>query len=328
MAGSTRTASTGTGRSWTIGAQFIGAAAVWGSSFLFIKVAVGGLSPAQVVLGRLAGGAIVLALIMVITRRPWPRGLRVWGHLVAIGTLMCVAPFLLFSWAAQYLPSSLSSIYNATTPLTTMLVALAVLPDERLSRIKTLAIFVAGGGIVLVAAPWTIAADTSGSTFILAQVSCLVATTCYGFGFTYTRRFVRDHDYDSTTVAASQIGAAAIVMLMLTPIIGTEPIHLTPAIIASVVVLGGVGTGVAYIWYTNVINAWGATLASTVTYLTPIGGVILGVLVLGENVQWNEILGGSIVILAILISQGRIRPPRRPITIQKRRRPDPVTVTS
>ncbi|WP_427133565.1 DMT family transporter [Pseudarthrobacter sp. S9] len=294
-----------------LGAQYLGAAAVWGASFLFIKVAVGGLSPAQVVLGRLFFGALILAIIMLVTRRRWPRGLRVWGHLTAIGALMCVVPFLLFSWAAQYLPAGLSSIYNATTPIATMLVALAILPDERLTKIKTAGLFVAAGGVILVAAPWDALTDTANGTFVWAQVACLGGTTCYGLGFSYTRRFLRGHDYDAITVSASQIGAGAIIILLLTPFIGTGPVTLNPGIVGSILILGGVGTGIAYIWYTNVINAWGSTMASTVTYLTPIGGVILGVMVLGETIRWNQIAGGTVVIIAILIGQGRLRPPQR-----------------
>lgn len=294
--------------SLSVGAQYIAAAAVWGSSFLFIKIAVQGISPAQVVLGRLVGGAVLLALIMVLTRRRWPRGARTWLHLFAIGILMCVAPFLMFSWAAQYLPSGLSSIFNATTPIATMLIALAVLPEERLTRIKTMAMLTAAGGVVLVLGPWRFLADLEDAN-LLAQLACLGATTCYGLGFTYTRKFFRAHDYDSTTIAASQIGAGALVIIVLTPFIGRDPVNLSISIVVSVILLGAVGTGLAYIWYTNVINAWGATVASTVTYLTPIGGVILGVLVLHERIQWNELVGGTIVILAVLISQGRLKLP-------------------
>ncbi|WP_459300141.1 DMT family transporter [Arthrobacter sp. TMN-49] len=290
-----------------LGTQYLGAAVVWGASFLFIKVAVGGLSPAQVVLGRLLFGAIVLAAIMVTTRRRWPRGIRVWAHLTAIGAIMCVIPFLLFSWAAQYLPAGLSSIFNATTPIATMVVALAILPDERLTRIKTAGIFLAAAGVVLIAAPWNAVADTAHPMFIWAQLACLGGTACYGLGFSYTRRFLRGYNYDAITVSASQIGAGAIIMLALTPFIGTGPVALTPAIVSSVVILGGVGTGIAYIWYTNVINAWGATIASTVTYLTPISGVLLGVLVLGETVHVNQVVGGAVVVFGILVGQGRFR---------------------
>lgn len=298
----------GQGRGIALGAQYLGAAAVWGASFMFIKVAVGGLSPAQVVLGRLGFGALTLAVIMLITRRAWPRGLRVWLHLTAIGAVMCVAPFLLFSWAAQSLPSALSSIFNATTPIATMLVALAVLPDERLTKVKTAAFLVAGAGVILVADPWSeIVSGATSETNLLAQLACLGGTACYGLGFAYTRRFLRGYDYDATTVSASQIGAGAVIILLLTPFIDTPTPTLSLSVVASIVLLGGVGTGLAYIWYTNVINAWGATIASTVTYLTPIGGVLLGVAVLDETIEWNEVVGGGVVILGVLISQGRLR---------------------
>ncbi|WP_166784123.1 DMT family transporter [Cryobacterium suzukii] len=296
-------------RGVALGAQFLGAAAVWGASFLFIKIAVDGLSTAQVVLGRLFFGAVVLAMIMLVTRRRWPRGIRVWSHLTAIGAIMCVAPFLLFSWAAQYLPSGLSSIYNATTPIATMLVALAILPDERLTKVKVAGMFVAAGGVIVVAAPWDTIADTANGMFFWAQLACVGGTTCYGLGFTYTRRFLRKYDYDAITVSASQIGAGAAIILLLTPFIGMSRVSLTPGIVVSVVVLGGVGTGIAYVWYTNVINAWGATSASTVTYLTPITGIILGTLILGEAIVWNQIVGGIVIIIAILVGQGRLRPP-------------------
>jgi drug/metabolite transporter (DMT)-like permease len=292
-----------------IGAQYVGAAAVWGASFLFIKIAIEGLSPAQVVLGRLLGGALLLVLIMTITRRRWPTGLATWLHLFMLGILLCVAPFLLFSWAAQYLPSGVSSIFNATTPIATMIIALAVLPEERLTKLKTLAMLVAAGGIVIVLGPWRLLTDLQNAD-LLAQMACVGATACYGLGFTYTRRFFRSTTYDSTTVAAGQIVAGAVVMIVLTPFIGRDPVDLSPAIIISIILLGAIGTGIAYIWYNNVINAWGATAASTVTYLTPITGVVLGVIILGERITWNEIIGGIIVILAVLTSHGRIEPPR------------------
>lgn len=292
----------------SVGVQYLGAALVWGASFLFIKIAIEGLSPAQVVLGRLLGGAVLLALIMTITRRRWPTGVSTWLHLGALGILLCVAPFLLFSWAAQFLPSGLSSIYNATTPIATMIIALAVLPEERLTRLKTLALFAAAAGIVVVLGPWRLLADLQGAN-LPAQLACLGATACYGLGFTYTRRFFRAGTYDSTTVAAGQIGAGAAVIALLTPFIGQGPVDLTPAVVTSILLLGMVGTGVAYIWYNNVISAWGATAASTVTYLTPLTGVILGVVILGEHITWNEIVGGVVVVLAVLVSHGRIKLP-------------------
>lgn len=305
------------GGAW-VPVQFAALAMVWGASFLFIRVALDGLSPVQVVFGRLACGALVLAAIMAASGRRWPRGLRVWAHLAVIAVLLCVAPFLLFAWAGQHIDSGLSSIYNATTPLTTLLVSLAVLPDERLTRARTAGVVIAALGIVIVASPWLMFAQQkadAGTTSLFAQAACLGATACYGLGFVYSRRFLRGYGYDATTIAASQIGVAAIITAAVMPIVGMAPVELTAPVLTSILVLGGVGTGVAYIWNTRVIQVWGATLASTVTYLTPLVGVTLGILVLGERLRWNEPVGAALVLLGIIISQGLIgrlvRPTRR-----------------
>ncbi len=308
---------------WKLGAQYLGAAAAWSASFLFIKVAVTGMGPGQLVVGRLTAGAVTLAAIMLVTRRRWPRGLEVWLHLTGIGAVMCVFPFLLFSWAAERLPSSLSSIYNGTTPIMTMLVALAFLPEERLTRAKLSAFLVAAAGVVLVAAPWN-AMDSSHGDLLLAGLACLGGTVCYGFGFVLTRRFQRTSPYDALTVTASQIGAGALLSIALSPVIASGPLSITPAVAASTIVLGAIGTGIAYVWYANVINAWGATIASTVTYLTPLGGVLLGTVFLAETVTVREIAGGLVVVLAVLVSQGRLRVPSRNSAPTDRRttRPD------
>lgn len=293
----------------SVGAQYVGSAVVYGASFLLIKVAIEGLSPTQVVLGRLMGGGVVLAIIMTATRRRWPSGWVTWLHLFALGIISFVVPFLLFSWAAQFLPSSLSSIFNATTPIATMVVALALLPEERLTKLKFLAMVGAVFGIIIVLGPWRLLEDFEGADY-MAQLACLGAAFCYGIGFNYTRRFFKAHTYDATTVTAGQICAAALIIVALTPIIGRESISLTPSVIISILLLGAIGTGVAYIWYNNVINAWGATAASTVAYLTPITGVFLGVIILGEVVTWNELVGGAIVILAVVLSHGHLKVPR------------------
>lgn len=291
-----------------IGIQFVALAVVWGSSFLFIKLALDGLSPAQVAFGRLAFGAVTLALLMVITRRRWPTGVRTWAHLGVIGVLLCVVPFLLFSWAGQYIPSGLSSIYNATTPVATLLVSLALLPSERLTRPRVIGLLLAGVGVVVVAAPWRyLGSDAWSGHGLIAQAACLAATLSYGFAFAYTRRFLSTATMDPTAVAASQIGIAAVILGATMPWIGMDAVDLSPTVLISMIVLGAVGTGLAYVWNTRIIQSWGATIASSVTYLTPVVGVLLGVLVLRETLHWHEPAGAVLVLLGVVVSQGRTR---------------------
>ncbi|WP_269048092.1 EamA family transporter [Paenarthrobacter sp. Z7-10] len=114
-------------------------------------------------------------------------------------------------------------------------------------------------------------------------------------------------------LATVQVGLGAAIMLALTPFTPSAAINLTWPVIGSVAALGMFGTGLAYVWNTNVVAAWGATNASAVTYLTPVVGVALGVVVLGETVSWNEPLGAFIVIIGIAAEQGRF-PALRPTT--------------
>ncbi len=284
-------------------------AVVWGASFLFIRVGLEGLNPLQVAAIRVILGALTLAAVMVVTGRSWPREGRWLGHLAVLGVLLCVVPFLLYSWAGQYIPSALSSVYNGTTPIMTMLVSLAALPSERLTRSRFAALLLGALGVILIAAPWTAASGGVGPHFWTAQLACLGATACYGMGYVYTRRFLSASPFDATTAAATQVGMAAAVMVVISLVFRHEafaPVSLTPAVVGSLVVLGAAGTGFSYIWNMRVIQDWGATRASMVTYLTPVVGVVLGAVVLDESVRWHEPVGAVVVLVAVMISQGGV----------------------
>lgn len=284
-------------------AQFLAAALVWGSSFLFMKVALDGLSPAQVASGRLWLGALTLVGVMLVLRRPWPRGRRTWGHLTVLGVLLCVIPFQLFAWAGQHLASGLSSILNATTPLMTSVAVAALLPAERLTSRQRLGLIVGGLGVVVVIGPWTYLGDGGLAAPLPAVLACLGATACYGLGMTYLRRFVSPLGLSAEAVASGQIAVAAVVMLLAAPVVATGPVLLTWPIVLSMVALGALGTGLAYVWNTRVVVAWGAQRASTVTYLTPVVGVLLGIVVLGERLHWYEPVGGLLVVLGVVVAQ-------------------------
>ncbi|WP_346029415.1 DMT family transporter [Dermacoccus barathri] len=126
-------------------------------------------------------------------------------------------PFLLFAWAERHISSSLASVYNATTPLMTMAVAMLVLPSEPRTCDKTLGLMLGFVGVILVLAPW----NGLGHSGLAGQLACLGATACYGMGFTYLRRFVTPLALPSVSVAAVQVSLAAVVMLALTPIAAT-----------------------------------------------------------------------------------------------------------
>lgn len=287
--------------------QFVLLASAWGASFLFIKIGLEGLSPTQVVLGRMVTGAAALLLMTAVTRQRLPRDAAVWGHLTVVAVLLCVAPFLLFAWAELRLSSGLASIYNATTPLMTMVVALVALPGERPDRTKSTGLLVGFAGVVVVLAPWRGLAGGSGA----AQAACLLATLCYGLAFVYLRRFISPRALPPLAVATVQVSLGAMIMLLAAPFAATSPVVLSWPVVLSVLALGVAGSGLAYVWNTNIVAHWGATDASTVTYLTPVVGVALGITVLGESITWSEPVGALFVVVGIALGQGRMRT-RRP----------------
>nr|WP_232528390.1 DMT family transporter [Microbacterium sp. MAH-37] len=273
-----------------------------------MKVALGGISPAQVAWSRLLLGALALGLFVVLRRDRLPRDRRIWMHLTVVAVTFCVVPFLIFAWAQQYVSSGLTSIYNATTPIMTAIMAWAVMRVERLKPGQIAGILIGILGVMVIIAPWS---GLDASQSIGAQLAILGATACYGFSFAYMRRFLSDSGVSALVFSFLNIGLAAAIMLLLTPVLVLTPVHLDAAIVVAVVLLGFLGTGLAYVWNQNVLRAWGPTRASTVTYITPVVGVTLGVLVLHEQVSWNEPLGALIVFAGILLAQDRLRLRRR-----------------
>ncbi|EXJ51852.1 DMT family transporter [Microbacterium sp. MRS-1] len=295
-----------------IAVQFVLMGIIWGSSFLFMKVALGGISPAQVAWGRLVLGAATLGVFVLIRRDRLPglgrEDARVWGHMTVLAVSFCVVPFLLFSWAEQHVSSGLGSIYNATTPIMTAIMAALVFRVERLKPVQIAGIALGIGGVVVIIAPWT-GLDLTQS--LLAQLALLGATACYGFSLAYMRRFLANSGMSPLAFSFVNIGIAAVIMTVVAPAVALTPVRLDPWIVVSMVLLGCLGTGVAYIWNQNTLRAWGPTAASTVTYITPVVGVALGVLVLGERIGWHEPVGAGVVFLGILLAQNRLRMPQR-----------------
>jgi len=276
-------------------------ALVWGSSFLLIKIGVEGLTPLQVVLARLVFGALALAAVSVVLRIPLPRAPIAWLHLSVLSVVLCVVPFTLFAWAEEHIPSGLASIYNATTPLMTMLVALVALPGERPDRRRLTGLALGFAGVLIVLAPWR---GLEGDLDVVAQLACLGAAACYGIALVHLRRFVAPLGLHSVQIATVQVSVAAVLAAAVTLAVPAAPPRLEPGVIVAMAALGVLGTGLAYVWNTDVVAGLGPTAASTVTYLTPIVGVALGVAVLGESVGWYQPVGAAVVLLGVAVGQG------------------------
>jgi drug/metabolite transporter (DMT)-like permease len=307
--------------------------AIWGSSFLFIKVADEVLAPVQVALGRVVFGLFAVGVILLVRRERLPSGVHTWGHLAVAAVLLNVAPFTLFAYGETHVSSVLAGIFNAATPLFVVPVAVLMLRDERLTTVRMIGIGAGFAGVVTVFGIWR----GIGSAGLEGDLLCLSAAACYGVGFPYARRFLSARA-DPLPLAAGQLLCGTIELAIVAPLISGVPGTIPFRVMGAVVVLGVFGTGIAYVLNFSLIRAAGATVASTVTYVVPVVSTLAGVLLLREPLTWNEPVGAAIILLAALAAQGRLaatRPirsssPPRPHSKSQRRSVavDPTATTS
>lgn len=281
----------------------LGALAVlWGSGFLLIKIALEGMSPIQIVLGRLLAAAVVMLVVVAYRREALPRQLTPWAHLTVMAVITNIAPYFLFAWAEQHINSGLAGVLNATTPLFTLLFAVST-HTERLTVPRVIGLAVGFLGVVVLAAPWH---DGRVGSSLLGVGAALLASAFYAASYVYARRFLSARQLSPLVLSTGQMVAGAVLLGILAPGVALQPMALTTSVVVSVVVLGVFGTGVAYVLNYRLIADEGATAASTVTYLLPIVAVLLGLAVLAEPVGWNLAVGALIVLVGVALSEGRL----------------------
>lgn len=269
----------------------------WGSSFLWIKIALNGLSPVQITLGRLGLGAAFLLVLCAVTRLRLPSAPAVWGHLLVVSLVANALPFALFGYGELTVDSGLAGVLNATVPLWTLLLALLTRQERWPSAARLLGLGLGFGGTLLILAPWQ-----AGGTLIGA-LACAGAAICYGVSLVYTARFVVNRGLPPAGVAAVQITLATGWTLLATPFLGLQPVRLDPLIVLSIAVLGLVGSGYAFVLVNRLVADEGPTSASTVTYLLPVIAVLLGAVTLGEQLPLRVLAGMVIVLIGVMLSQ-------------------------
>jgi drug/metabolite transporter (DMT)-like permease len=287
--------------------QFVLLSAIWGASFLFIKEALPDLAANDVAFVRLAIGAIVLWIALGLRREAPPRGWKTWGHLFVVGAIGNAIPFSLLAFAVTHISSVLTGIWNATTPLMTMVVAMAVLPDERPTPRRLAGLLGGFFGVVVVLGPWR----HLGGGELAGQLMVFGAATCYGIAFPYTRRYLAGRPESGISLSTGQLSCAALQCGVFTIWVGASPTGLSATAALSLLALGALGTGLAYILNYALLRQASATTASTVTYLVPLWATLLGVLVLSEPLTWNEPVGALIVLGSVAASQGLLGAARR-----------------
>jgi drug/metabolite transporter (DMT)-like permease len=286
-------------RSTTVRLAFL--AAIWGSSFLWIKLALRGLSPVEVTFGRLALGAAVLFAIVAVRGYQVPRSPRLWAHIVVAAVFANAVPYLLFALGEQKVSSSTAGILNATTPLWTVVIALATRHERKVSLLRAAGLAIGFGGAVLVFAPWQ---DQSG-TISTGAIECLAAAISYGVSYVYMDKFIARRGVSPVVLSACQLLAAAVILAVVLGVVGTPTPRLSLTVAGSIAILGLLGTGIAYLLNYQIITSDGATAASSVTYLLPVVAVILGVAVLGESVTALMAAGIVLILAGVAVMRKR-----------------------
>lgn len=276
---------------------------MWGCSFIFIKLGLEFLTPVGVAFGRTLLGALALLIISLIRKIALPKDRKVWAHLWVVSMLLNVVPGVLFAVAETKVTSILAGIINAVTPLMTLLVMMTLFREEKPRKFQVTGLLIGFAGVLTVLGAWR----GLGANPIPSILALLAAVTCYGFSFPYSRKYVLPHKLRPEALATTQVSLAAVTLLPFFLIDGVARYQFRIGPVAAMLALGILGTGYAYIWNFQILAAAGSAIASSVTYVTPVVAVIVGVLFLSEPVTWNEPVGGVIVLLGAAISQGRIK---------------------
>ncbi|HUQ59644.1 DMT family transporter [Lentzea sp.] len=274
-------------------------ALLWGSSFLWMKLALGSLAPLQISLVRTFFGALVLFVVLALAKMTLPRDRRIWGHMTFVALFGSAIPFTLFAFGGQTVDSGVSGVLNSTTPLFALAIGL-LLGTERISNLARMAGLALGfGGVLLIFAPW----QAANSIASWGAVLCLIGAASYAIGYSYAGRYLVNTGATSTQLAALQLTTAMGMLVLALPFGGLQPLHLHWIGIIAVTVLGVFGTGAAFILNYRVIADEGATTATTVGYLLPVVSVLLGAIFLGEQLNARVVVGMLVVLVGVALTR-------------------------
>jgi drug/metabolite transporter (DMT)-like permease len=266
--------------------------AIWGASFLFMRVSARDFGPVPLVEVRLALGALALLPFLWRARESFPA--KLWPKLALIGVINSAVPFILFAWAAERAPAGVGAIANAMTVLFTALVGFLFF-GEKIGFKRAVALFAGFGGVVVLAS-----GKIAGMSVGWAAVAGATASLLYGIGINLVRRHLTG--LPPAAVASATLGMSALLTLPFA--LMTWPSQPIPTLSwFSAAALGLVCTGLAFVMYYRLIARIGASPASTVTYLIPVFGVGWAWLLLGEPVTWSMALAGVIILGSVALSQ-------------------------
>jgi drug/metabolite transporter (DMT)-like permease len=301
--------------------SFVALSLIWGSSFLFIKIGLDeGLPPFVLVSYRLWSAALFLLVVIRLTGGSLPRSRQAWGRLVVLGIINVAIPFSLITWGEQFTSSAIAAIGNALVPLFAIVIASLVLHDEPITLNRLVGLVIGFIGAVLLASP-SFGSGSGGSSQLVGELAVAVASLSYAAAAVFARHQITGRPIINDPVrgprtptpveiALPQVVIAGVITSTLAIVVELgmpTRVFAPPTLPAwfAVLWLGLLGSGVAYLLLFRIIKAWGATRATMVTYLMPIVGITLGLIVLHEELHPVEIVGTVLIISGLLLANSK-----------------------
>ncbi len=289
-----------TGMEWAL---LIALSMLWGGSFFFVGVAVTDFPPFTIVALRVTMASLALLAVMAIMNIELPRRGRIWAALFVMGFLNNVVPFSLIVWGQTHIASGVASILNATTPLFTVLVAHFLTADEKMTVGRILGVFLGLAGVAVMVGT---AVVQSLGTDVLAQVAILGAALSYAFAGVFGRCF-KAMGVAPLATAAGQVTASSILLLPVMLIVDKPWTFAAPSgeAVGALLGLAGLSTALAYVLYFRILATAGATNLLLVTLLIPVSAILLGIVFLGEVLEWKHIVGLTLIGIGLGAIDGR-----------------------
>ena len=279
---------------WT---AFIFLGGIWSASFLWIKLALDEIGPFTLVAFRVLFGVLFAGGVVILQRKSWPRDWAGWFPFLLLGVTSVAIPFFLITWGELSIDSAVASILNATVPLFTIVIAHLFLHDDKMTVQRVIGLFVGFiGVVVLLSEDLTAGAQSS----ILGQAAVILASIFYAASSVYARR--KTQSAPGLVRGAAPLVSATLIMWLVAPVL-ESPLEVPqlPLTWTAILWLGILGSGLALILWYYLLHEIGPTRTGMVTYIFPLGGVVLGVIFLNEHLSWQLAAGALLIISSIVV---------------------------
>ena len=274
---------------------------LWGGSFFFVGVAVKEMPPLTIVLCRVALASIILLAVVHLKGDKMPLSKGLWGGFVIMGALNNMIPFSLIVWGQTHIEGGLASILNGTTPIFSVVLAHFLTRDERLTANRMTGVLIGWIGVTVLIGFETLRGF---GIEVIGQIAVLGAAFSYACAAIYGRRF---KGLSPLVVATGMLCGSTIMMTPLALFV-EQPWNLSPSMMTMIAIfcLAAISTSLAYIIYFRVLATSGPTNLLLVTFLIPLSAILLGVMVLGEQLEWNAFVGMGLIFIGLIAIDGRL----------------------